>query len=120
MLCAVLIRRRSRILPFDRYVSLPERGFGTTFGFHGEPDTRIILHGLDRDDPYTSMATVKFGAHRIELNVYDIGFGSLSAHRKTVATSLPNKDFLNVHMIVHPGSPCSSGIIASVRMSPMR
>jgi len=72
-------------------------------GVDGEPDVRIILPPLDRDDPDTSHIIVELGGRPIDFTIRNVGFGSLAAYRN--AATVPGKDWLPVYMI---SDPCST------------
>ncbi|CAN7665617.1 hypothetical protein [Aminobacter sp. LjRoot7] len=92
---------RVTALPFDKYARDSNSGYGERFQVKDEPDVRVFIHPVDRDDPRFRWCEVELGEIKVPLHVQNFADVNLKELGLVPITPLP---LLSVDLISHPFS----------------
>lgn len=92
---------RVTTLPFDNYVRENEYAAGMYFRAKDQPDARIFIPPVNRDDPEFYLCEVELGELKVPLRLQLLTHANLEELGLSVATPLP---ILSVYIIKHPFS----------------
>jgi len=93
--------RNVTALPFYNYVRENEHALGTYYRVKDQPDVRVFIHPVDRDDPYFRWCEVELGEIKVPLHVQHFRGANLKEFGLVPKTPMP---FLYVDLIPHPFS----------------